>query len=426
MMEPSRLAGRLREILRPPRSNHPGGSAPLVPDVVSDPSESSRASIGDLLGGAWQPQGSGRCFVVEQRVLAGERHGDCRVGAFAQSIDDAADQAELLGQGAPKPPFVFFDLETTGLNGGAGTCAFLVGLGWFDADRSFVTRQFILTRASDERVMLEAVGVDLRRAGALVSFNGKSFDAPMLETRHLFHRLGWMEATGGAPHLDVLHPSRRFWGRGVGADCSLGALERKVLGATRVGDVPGSEIPERYFRFVRSGDPRPLAAVLAHNRLDLLTLAGLTARLLRLVQDGPSETQNPEETLALGELYSRADHRDRARAAFERTVALQGRSLVTVAALRALALMERRGRRYGEAARLWQAMLDVPECPLPLAREATAALAIHHEHRVRDFDAAREFALKSLDSGTGPQWADAVRYRLARIERKMGAAPLVK
>src|SRR5205823_13691561 len=101
------------------------------------------------------------------------------------------------------------DLETTGLSGGAGTHAFLVGCGWFEPEGTFVTRQFLMTRYADERPMLERVARELTQGGALVSFNGKSFDAPLLETRYLFHRLAWNGRE--FPHVDVLHPARRFW-----------------------------------------------------------------------------------------------------------------------------------------------------------------------------------------------------------------------
>src|SRR5205807_9036442 len=118
------------------------------------------------------------------------RHGREAIGTYAEWLDEASADAALYSIDA-RPPFVFFDLETTGLSGGAGTHAFLVGCGWFEAEGAFVTRQFLMTRYADERPMLERVGRDLSRAGALVTFNGKSFDAPLLETRYLFHRLSW-------------------------------------------------------------------------------------------------------------------------------------------------------------------------------------------------------------------------------------------
>jgi uncharacterized protein len=329
--------------------------------------------------------------------------------------------------GAPaRPPFVFFDLETTGLSGGAGTHAFLVGCASFDADGGFVTRQYLMTRYADEQPLLAAVAAELARAGALVTFNGKSFDAPVIETRYLFHRADW--AAGALPHLDVLHPARRFWGSSI---CSLVALEQQVLGARRLSDVPGFDIPARYFQFIRSGDVRPLAAVLEHNRRDLLSLAGLTAGLLHLVRLGAAGARDPREAFALGCVYARAGLEGRAREAYERAagVAVSGlnaASLVAIklGALRALAIMARRARQYEEAAGLWRQLLDLPGCPPPIAREATEALAVHHEHRVRDLAAAKTFAvrLSSLEHRLRPAWTDAVRHRLARIERKLATA----
>jgi hypothetical protein len=264
------------------------------------------------------------------------------------------------------------------------------------------------------------VGAELAPAGALVSFNGKSFDAPLIETRHLYHRLEW---TGGRlPHLDVLHPARRFWGDGAAcaAPCSLVALEQSVLGRRRPGDVPGSEIPTRYFTFVRSGDARPLVGVLEHNRLDLLSLAGLTARLLDLVRTGPGAARHPREALALGGVYARGGLDGRARDAYQRALVMcTSGGDIRIDGLRALALLCRRGGRYEDAAASWRELLAIPGCPRRVAREASEALAVHHEHRARDLPAAKAFALQ-----IGPAWNPAVQHRLARIERKMNKPQL--
>jgi hypothetical protein len=328
---------------------------------------------------------------------------------------------------------MFFDLETTGLSGGAGTLAFLVGCAWFDDDGGFVTRQFLLTRHADERPLLQAVAAELGRGGALVSFNGKSFDAPLLEGRYLFHRLGWRGRE--MPHIDVLHPARRFWKPravtsiyGTTEGCSLQALERQIIGARRHGDVPGFEIPARYFQFIRSGDARPLTAVLEHNRLDLLTLAALTARLLHMARSGPQAIADPREALALGHVYSRGDLEARGRESYRRAIE-RCRSPrgaydpIRVEALRALALACRRARQHEEAAACWKDLIEMRGCPVPIVREAAEALAIHHEHRVRDLALARTFALDSLAAaanGPRPSIAQAVRHRLARLDRKMG------
>ena len=444
----SSLADRIRSVVGTAR---PIGSADPH-SVTANPDPRSPASpfanpespiSGEALsplGGNWR----GSTYVVERRIGPATRHGREAVGTFAEALDAASSQATLYAGGAPaRTPFVFFDLETTGLSGGAGTQVFLVGFGWFDADASFATRQFLLARYTDERPMLALVAEELERVGALVSFNGKSFDAPVLETRYLFHRLTTSVRT--LPHVDVLHPARRFWKvqtgtavrygssaaaaaaqpfRAASSDtCSLVALEKQLLGVRRVGDVPGFEIPRRYFQFVRTGDARPLAAVLEHNRLDLLTLAALTARLFHVTLHGPDAARDAREALALGHVYMRADLVTRASDAYARAVEMTERGIVSqvvrIESLRALALTHRRERRYAAAAACWRRLLDTPGCPPAVSREATEALAVHHEHRERDLFAAKAFALRSLELDAQPAWTRAVQHRLARLEKKL-------
>ena len=455
-MDAARLSDRLRAIVRKP--------LPAPADRKEQPCEADDVQPAGLptpeavLGGEWQRRDGVSCFVVERRESPDAAYGREPLKSIAARLAEASAESALVMGGMPGcPPFLFFDLETTGLNGGAGTYAFLIGCGMFDDEGGFITRQFVLLRHADERQLLQGVGAEFSRAGALVSFNGKSFDAPLIETRHLYHRLEWR--AGGLPHLDVLHPARRFWGhqpQGAAGDgsCSLGTLERSVLGARRRGDVPGFEIPARYFQFVRSGDARPLAGVLEHNRLDLLSLAGLTARLLYLIRRGPTAARRAREVLALGRLYARCGLESRAHEAYEcainfgdsrnrggvlmaqrgasmvhngASMAQQGASMapIKIEALRSLAYLSRRARRFEEAAGYWRRLLEIPGCPPPVIREATEALAIHHEHRAHDLHAAKAFALRSLIAAVEAEAPRsrardlAARHRLARIERKM-------
>jgi uncharacterized protein YprB with RNaseH-like and TPR domain len=443
-MDPMKLRDRLRGIVKPQgsaaraESQAPAEPAQAThdPSVQSAPAVTRRSAALELvLGGEWRARDGARSFVVARRFEADSPYGRLRVGDIAAQLSAAPRAASLLATGAPSVPFVFFDLETTGLSGGAGTHAFLIGCAWFDADASLIVEQHLMADFGAERGMLTLVAEDLAKAGALVTFNGKSFDAPLIETRYLFHRLS--SPCAQVPHVDMLHPARRFWGGDPSLGCSLIALEQQLLGARRCGDVPGFEIPARYFQFVRSGDARPLADVLEHNRLDLLSLAGLTGRLLTLIEQGPAATDDEREALALGRIYARADDTARAEDAYARAVTLAAHALnsgkrprsgvewtwtpqgIRIEALRSLALSARRSRRYHDAAVRWRQLLELQGCPNGIRREATEALAIHHEHRARDLAAAKMFALKSLETGSEAAWGDAVRHRLARIERKM-------
>jgi hypothetical protein len=202
--------------------------------------------------------------------------------------------------------------------------------------------------------------------------------------------------------------------------CRLSLMEENILGNVREDDVPGFEIPSRSFQFVRSGDARGLEGVLEHNRLDVLTLAMLTARAGQLLEEGASSTRTAREALGLGRLYERGGLIAEARACLARAVDLEADALTHVEALRAYAVLCRRERRYFDAADAWRRMLLMRGCPPRLAREATEALAVHHEHRSRDLSAAREFAVHALQFNISRSRAQAVHHRLARIDRKLG------
>ena len=233
-MSAGSLSDRIRGVVRPapqvtPASSPQPASVPQAPQIPFHPIE-------QVLDGAWHTHGASRCFIVERTESAESWHGSVQVGDLAERLAGAAGDAPLLADGAPaRLPFVFFDLETTGLSGGAGTLAFLVGCGWFDADGAFLTRQYVLARAGDERPMLQVLAEQLATAGALVSFNGKSFDAPLLESRFLFHRLEWLGAR--LPHVDILHPARRFW-----RTASPG--RRNVLMLALRSRTPGAGLPD--------------------------------------------------------------------------------------------------------------------------------------------------------------------------------------
>ncbi|MDE3153974.1 MAG: ribonuclease H-like domain-containing protein [Acidobacteriota bacterium] len=437
-MEPSRLGSRIRDVLRQGGA-HPVPAAEPPDAAVAPPARAAAAGEAILraLGGVFEgaTDAATACVVVEREYEGRGRHGDDVIGEYARQARALIGHAGLLSgrlDDLVRLPLLFFDLETTGLSGGAGTHAFLVGCGFFDGD-AFRTRQFFLTSYAVERRLLTSVATELAGAGALVTFNGKTFDLPVIETRYLFNRLAVPSAD--LPHLDMLHPARRMW-RGLRDDesrhvegedeapsgCSLGALEQAVLGFRRTGDVPGSEIPARYFQYVRTGEAGPLAPVLEHNRLDLLSLAGLTVRALRLIDGGPAAARTARECLAIGRMYERAGRSDDAAGCYERAAGWgRGTGVIRVEAVRRLAALHRRARRHAEAAGLWEALVRDEDCPPGVAREAAEALAIHHEHRSHDLLAARRYARRCL-THTGTRAEQQARKRLARVERKLEGA----
>jgi uncharacterized protein YprB with RNaseH-like and TPR domain len=394
------------------------------------------ARTADVLGGRIVERSEGAVVVVDRHYSRDRSHGRKRVGEVVDTLQEGREALATLHRAWPcrnETPVVekllFLDIETTGLAGGAGTQAFLVGCAVIQDDELFV-RQFLLPGFEHERALLAELREWALQHGTLVTFNGRTFDVPLIETRYLFHRLDCPLAA--TPHIDMLHASRRLWkerpsvaGPPLDEDsCKLAVLERHLGGVHRIGDVPGFEIPSRFFRYVREGDAFPLEAVMEHNRIDLVSLALVAAHAVRLIEQGPAATQNARECLGLGRLYERATMRDHAEACYVHAAAVAARigrePDVRGEALRRLAICRRRAGRMIEAAQAWNEIVSLPGCPSTLRREARQALAIHHEHRSRDLRTARMFVLDALAENPTERWREEAKYRLARIDRKIG------
>ncbi len=427
------LSDRLRGVIGGGLKVHERGASLDAPAVggSQDPPLRGAAddAIAELLDGEWHERSGQRYLVVDRMYVPGYRHGSMALADGLPPSDGMWPRLSLLANGSCGSRLLFIDLETTGIAGGAGTYAFLVGCGWF-AGGTFRIRQFFLSSFTAERALLEAVGELGADAGTVVTYNGKSFDVPLIETRFALHRLP--SPFGEMPHIDMLHPARRMW-RHVQKDvpyndqqkdapssCRLSTLEQQLCGYVREGDVAGFEIPARYFRYVHAGDPRPLAAVLEHNRLDLLSLALVTARAAQLLEDGPTAARTAREALGMGRLYERGGMMAEAKSSFARAIEFRDADEdLRAEALRAYAMVARRLRQYDDAADAWRRVLGLTECPRPIEREASEALAVHHEHRRRDFVSARDFTLRLLDVDENVTRRQAAEYRLARLDRKL-------
>jgi uncharacterized protein len=416
---------RLREIAR-------GSGRPVSPppprELVYAPVDADGLPIDDacdhsrVAGATACTTVFGSCLRLDTLFQADASHGRMRVADCDVSLDAALDvlagRAVVSGSGRR---IVYVDLETTGLSGGAGTVPFLVGAGEWTA-QGFVTTQFLLPSYASERAMLQAVNDHLADVALVVTFNGRTFDVPVMEMRGELHRLA--QHVCALPHLDMLHPARRLWrlADDGARSCRLVHLEEAVLGFGRVGDVPGFEIPARYFAFVRGGSAELLEPVLLHNRLDLLSLAALTARAQRLVQASPEAAADGVEAFGLAGLHERAGAFDVAEACYRRVLAdAWSPREARRRAERAPARLLRRLRRYDEAAAVWTMVLELGGRPQEL-REAREALAVHNEHRARDLGAARRHAEEGMRQAIGRAERDAFNRRLARLARKADRA----
>jgi uncharacterized protein YprB with RNaseH-like and TPR domain len=377
-------------------------------------------AIEDLVSGRFHTTSRGQCFVAEETYPLDHAHGDLLLSTFLdlspQIVAQVARDDALAGANLRQA--CFLDTETTGLSGGTGTMAFVVGLGFF-VEAGFRLHQYFLRDPGDEPAMVEALAERLAEFEVLVSFNGRAFDVPILENRFILARIP--PPTAGVPHLDLLQPARRLYRYRL-SSCALTSLEREVLGVSRdQADVPGGVIPYLYRDYLRTGDAREMKRVLYHNAVDILSLVTLAARLCRIFTDPWTEADSAE-FYSLGRWYADegrvADVERAYRAAIRSALAPDLRAK----ALRDLAYLLKRADRRAEAFSYWQQLaLETADDVL-----AHVELAKYLEWRVGDFSLAARWTRAAL--AQAENWPaslrrsaalDELRHRLARLERKI-------
>jgi uncharacterized protein len=346
-----------------------------------------------------------------------------------RNVDEAV--LKLLAPNAPADvadprQWLFLDTETTGLAGGTGTYAFLVGIAWWDAG-GLEVEQFFMRDHGEEHSLLVALAERMAERRVLVTFNGKCFDWPLLETRYRMTRTIRLPAPRA--HLDFLHPARNLWRLRLGS-VRLPELERGVLGWNRGVDVESELIPAIYFDFLRGGSPEPLIPIFHHNQMDLRGLAGLAERVLSILAEPTSAARDAFELFGVSRICERRGEAARARKLYEQSIASELPPHPARAARKALARLAKKDGDFGLACKLWTQLLENSRDGL----DAYEELAIHFERRVREFDRAAAMmreALGELRRTDAPgTLAPAIRARyqkrferrLARLARKANRA----
>ena len=301
---------------------------------------------------------------------------------------------------------LFFDTETTGLSGGTGTLPFLMGVGWLNDGGDFTVEHLFCRTPEEESAQLELMAAHLERAKYIVTFNGKAFDIPLLNTRFIMNR---MSNPGHAlPHLDLLHIARRIFGRRL-SDRSLTGLEHAVLDFKREGDIPGYAIPEVYARYLRKESAKPIRSVLEHNTLDLLALAALGGVLAEMYKK-PEAVKHAADHLGLAKAAWMIGERDNA----DTHLSLAGQHALGDDRLAALHMTARHAlkmKNFDLARDTWlQLLSQYSDDPY-----AHLALAKHFEHKEKNYVKAAKHARSAVEV----EGDDGVEHRLARLKRKM-------
>jgi len=388
--------------------------------LAATPKPKRRRGIEGLIDGEVIETDYGPTFVHLERYAPDYVHGKFALGeALSQSKTVAAELANGDDEFDLRRA-AFVDTETTGLAGGTGTFAFLVGVGTFDADDHFVVRQYFLRSPDEEPAMLLHIAETLEQCDAIVSFNGRGFDLPLLTTRFTLIRLFPRILT--APHLDLLTPSRRMW-RGRLESCSLSSLEDNVLEVRRdQADISGAFIPDMYFDYLRSGDASEMPRVMYHNVFDILSMVTLSTQLIQLFDRAQTTQRNAGDLYALGKWHADHAQHDQAEIYLQQAIDLADDPETHHAAALRLATLYKQLERRAEAVPLWEAVTDQPEIS---AIDACVELAKHFEWHARDLPHAvhwTQHALKLADDlpvgFVRDEVLAALEHRLQRLTKK--------
>ncbi|HSQ17761.1 MAG TPA: ribonuclease H-like domain-containing protein [Anaerolineales bacterium] len=378
--------------------------------------------IEDVVPGRFQDTPGGSAFLVEAEYSPEYMHGYTQLGLQLQPNVIAAWAGDPGIASRDASSFAFLDTETSGLAGGTGTYAFMVGAGRY-IDQGFQLVQFFMRDPLEEPALLLALEEFIAPCQTLVTFNGKSFDVPLLNTRYILQ--GWRSPFIDRSHIDLLHLSRRLW-RDRLPSRTLSNLEVHILGVHRnEEEVPGWMIPQMYFEYLRDGDARPLKRVFYHNAMDVVSMAALLNHTTSLLED---PTNFPEiealEMAAAARLYEELGQTTRAIQLYRQCLnsPIAGELFLDTSAR--LALIYKRQESYQEAIPLWEAAAQAGGV------FACEELAKYYEHKTRDTSQAdhwAQVALTQIKQSPYPahlkkQWQADLEHRLERLKRKQQRA----
>ena len=351
----------------------------------------------------------GRHFETEKLYERQRRHGSigiCDLDQLPPHLLEPISNGAITQ--APPHTWAFLDTETTGLAGGSGTYAFLVGVGRIATD-GFRVRQFFMRDYGEEASLLHALDEHLAQFEVLITYNGRTYDQPLLETRYRMARRH--PPFDDLYHLDLLFGARRLWKLRF-ESCRLVELEGRILGVEREGDLPGEMIPYVYFEYLRKREIFRLVPIFHHNATDILTLACLTA-IVPWAFHSPENAQfaHGAEMVGLGRWWRQAENLENALALFRGAVERGLPDDLHFRTLWDIACLEKKAGNHPAAART---LRELAQSPNPWRAAAFEELARHYEKRERNFAAALEMTVQAL----ALEPSAALERRRARLEKR--------
>ncbi len=399
------LATLRRKVARIDRKYAEGPPAPAPSDT-----RPAHYFIEQWMSGQVVETPHGRHFETERLYERHRRHGSMDISSLLELPDDLL--GPLSGGEAPSAPvsrWAFLDTETTGLAGGSGTYAFLIGVGRVTPE-GFRVRQFFMRDYGEEPSLLWALAEHLAEFDTLVTYNGKTYDQPLLETRYRMARA--RPPFSRLAHLDLLHGARRLWKLRL-ESCRLVDLENQILGVEREGDLPGEMIPYVYFEFLRTQQAWRVVPIFHHNAVDLLTTACLTGIVpFAFREPGAARFVHGADLVGIARWFAHAGEREQASGLMRRAIGLGLPDNLLFRTMWDMAALE---KRLGRADAALTVIADLAASPNPYRMQAFEALAKHYEHRERNYSRA----LEMVRGARAVADSEHLRKREARLEKRL-------
>ncbi|MBN1357086.1 ribonuclease H-like domain-containing protein [bacterium] len=386
----------------------------LTAEFIEGPGQ----NIEDLIPGEFLDTPHGPCFQVRTVYPWHHYQGKVAVNSLLEMPSNtlawALSDSRLTGVDFKRA--VFFDTETTGLDTGTGTYIFLAGLGYFQ-DREFIVEQYFMRDFPEEPAVMHALEEILKRFTYVVSYNGKTYDWPLLETRFIINR-----RTQPMPeplHIDLLMLVRRLYRHRL-PDCRLLSVETGILDFHRKDDVPGALLPDLYFKYIRSRDARFIQRAFAHNAHDIISLAAVSSEILRFLADPfPDDTRPAEDLFGLARLLESSGDIGNALTAYRKALTKGLPAALYGNALTRLSLLHKFSNDYDEAVKLWQIFIQTGGGRTVFPYEE---LAKYYEHQVKDFRQALHVVHRAFDELVLNGWeGDRIRKDLQHRRRRLEA-----
>jgi len=389
-----------------------------VNDVITQSQKQESTSIvnqevkiEEVISGKFISTPFGDSFIRENYFPRDYRYGEVELFQIFQSsaktISSLARDDRLKEIDINKT--VFLDTETTGLAGGAGTYIFLVGVGYFEGDQ-FCVRQYFMRDYNEERALLSALNDLLANFKAVVSYNGKTFDLPLMESRYIMS--GMKMSLKDPGHFDLLYPARRLWKRRL-ENCSLSTVERDILGVIRENDVPGYLVPEIYFRYLKTKDARALKQVFEHNLQDILSLVALVSRMCVLVEDPLNNTEYGTDIFSIGKMFDEERRYEQSTHYYTEALKHNLAEEEVLEILRLASFAYKRQGKWGEAEKIWKEIIEKSREFIYYPYEE---LAKYYEHHLKDYQNAETIVEEALNIVQNIFIREKLQYRLNRIK----------